>query len=296
MADSGKTHDIPGKDIEALRELARRYLEVCSDPIQAERRELWRDHNSLIEQRPPIYVRAIVADEVPEIRELACESPWARQYEHWFRHRLYWASLGDDTPFEPWITVGASHRCTGWGLAGDRAHSDTPGGSWKLDYPIKALSDIDKLRAPWHEIDEAATAERVGRLSDALGDILTVDVDRGPAYRMWSGDISTDEAWQKLSALATENGWTEIDVPEGGEEPAAGAPDEQDGAYAAGNELMMLRSNLALQVGNEALSGEEAFNQLSDTLESLGLAEAEGNEGTVIQAASWGAIKGMFSR
>ena len=114
--------------------------------------------------------------------------------------------------------------------------------------------------------------------------------------QMQSGDITTDDAWEKLTSLAAENGWTEIDAPAGGEEPVAGAPDEQDGAYAAGNELMLLRSNLALQVSNEALSGEEAFNQLSGTLDSLGLAAADGDDGTVIQAASWGAIKSVFSR
>jgi hypothetical protein len=31
-------------------------------------------------------------------------------------------------------------------------------------------------------------------LQDAVGDLLTVNLDRGPYYRMWSGDISTDLA------------------------------------------------------------------------------------------------------
>ena len=61
-----------------------------------------------------------------------------------------------------------------------------------MDYPIKDLSDIEKLRIPWHEIDEAGTSEDVQRLSDAIGDLITINVDRGPAYRMWSGDLSTD--------------------------------------------------------------------------------------------------------
>lgn len=34
-------------DIEILRELASRYVEVCNDPRQDVRRDLWRKHNSL---------------------------------------------------------------------------------------------------------------------------------------------------------------------------------------------------------------------------------------------------------
>ncbi len=67
-----------------------------------------------------------------------------------------------------------------------------PGGSFKVDYPIKELSDIEALRVPRHEIDEEATARNAASLSDAIGDIITVNIDRGPAYRMWTGDISTD--------------------------------------------------------------------------------------------------------
>jgi hypothetical protein len=44
---------------------------------------------------------------------------------------------------------------------------------------------------PWHEIDEAATARTAAKLQDVLGDLITVNVDRGPVFRMWAGDIST---------------------------------------------------------------------------------------------------------
>jgi hypothetical protein len=44
---------------------------------------------------------------------------------------------------------------------------------------------------PWHEIDWDRTNESVRRLTDALGDLLPVNLDRGPAFRMWEGDLST---------------------------------------------------------------------------------------------------------
>jgi hypothetical protein len=63
-------------------------------------------------------------------------------------------------------------------------------GTWKIDYPLKSLADVDLLRPPWHEVDEAATAERVARIRDAIGDLIEVDVDRAPFFVMWNGDIA----------------------------------------------------------------------------------------------------------
>ena len=45
---------------------------------------------------------------------------------------------------------------------------------------------------PWHEIDEEETARKADKLADAIGDLITINIDRGPAYRMWTGDLSTD--------------------------------------------------------------------------------------------------------
>ena len=174
-----------------LRELAKHYAEVAAQPIQNERRSLWRRHNSLKKTRPLIYVRAFAWQEMPQA-QCFCEDSFARKYENLFRQHLFWSMLDDDSVFEPWVTVQARCVCYGWGMAAQRHFSDQPGGSFKLDYPIKDLSDIEKLQTPWHEIDEAGTSEDVERLSDAIGDIISINVDRGPAYRMWNGDISTD--------------------------------------------------------------------------------------------------------
>jgi hypothetical protein len=181
------------RDIEILRELARRYVGVCGRPVQGERRELWRRMNSLEHTRPLLYVRGGNAwSEVPEITLRRCEDDFFHPYERFFRWQIYRDSLGDDSVFEPWVTVRATHRCTGWGVDGERRRPAEPGGAWKADYPIKDLDDVRKLRRPWHEIDEEATARNAERLAEAVGDILPVNVDRAPAYRVWSADLSTD--------------------------------------------------------------------------------------------------------
>ena len=174
-----------------LRELAQQYMEVCARPEQAQRRALWRKHNSLHGERPLIYVRAFAWKEMPEAT-LHCQEPFLRAVENFFRYQLFWDSLNDDSIFEPWVTVPAVYRCTGWGVSVDRSYSDEPGGSFKVDYPLKTPEDIELLRAPWHAIDEQQTAHRVNDLSEILGDLITINLDRAPAYRMWTGDLSTD--------------------------------------------------------------------------------------------------------
>ena len=182
-----------GKDVGVLRELARRYARIAHKPSQDRRRELWRRLNSLEPVRPLVHLRGGVCwDEVPEVAESQCEYEFFRRYERRLRLGLFRDTLGDDFITEPWLAMGAVHRCTGWGLSPRRRHAEMPGGSWKNDYPIKDPGDVSKLRMPRHEIDEAATAEAFGRISEAIGDILPIHVDRGPAYRVWTGDLSSD--------------------------------------------------------------------------------------------------------
>ncbi len=186
MADSKR-------DIAVLRDLTKRYMEVATSPQQQELRGLWRDHNSLLKTRPLVYVRGGRCwSEVPEITQLQCEDGLLRMFEGALRTDLFRASLGGDDVFEPWITVGAGHKCRGWGLSSSRTHTDFAKGSWKADYPLKDESDVEKMHSPWHEIDEEATARNAARITEILGDLTTIHVDRAPAYRVWSADLSTD--------------------------------------------------------------------------------------------------------
>jgi hypothetical protein len=178
-------------DQEILRDLVRKYLEACAHPDQQRRRDDWRRHNSLQRTRTLIYVRAFAFGEM-EQSHCVCQDLLLRQVEWQLRYNLFWDSLGDDSIFEPWLTVGAVHRCAGWGVEIPRQHSQEAGGSFKVDYPLKSLADVARLRMPCHQIHETATAERVSRVRDAVGDLITINVDRGPAYRMWAGDLSTD--------------------------------------------------------------------------------------------------------
>jgi hypothetical protein len=167
------------RDLAILRDLAKQYAEVCADPVQDVRRDLWRRHNSLIKTRPLIYVRAFAWKEMPQA-QCQCQDPFYREYEDTLRYNLFWHTLGDDSVFEPWITVRAVKTCEGWGIESKRRMPDEQRGAFKYDYAIVDLEDVNKLRKPRHEIDEERTGENVRKLEDAIGDLLTVDCDRSP--------------------------------------------------------------------------------------------------------------------
>jgi hypothetical protein len=201
------------RDVQILRDLAKRYVEVHSKDIQDERRDLWRKHNSLVRTRPLIYVRAYAWSEVPE-SALECEDPFFRRHEDFFRQMLYRDRFGDDYIIEPWIPLSARHVTPPdgiWGPAIGRIPSPDPRGAWKYDPPIKELDDIDKLVPPHHIIDEEATAQDLGRLQDAVGEIVEVSLSRAPVYRTWNADISTNLAYLRgLEPVM----WDMVDHPE----------------------------------------------------------------------------------
>ncbi len=167
------------RDTEILRELAKQYRQACAHPVQAERRDLWRKHNSLEKTRPLIYVRALAWREMPQAQCL-CEDPFYRKYESVLRYKLFWYDVDDDSVLEPWITMNAVKTCEGWGVRSQRLVPAEKWGAYKYDYVIKELDDVRKLRKPWHGIDEEQTREGLQKLEDAVGDIITVDCDRSP--------------------------------------------------------------------------------------------------------------------
>jgi hypothetical protein len=181
------------KDIQVLRKLVEEYNKVCHDDIQDQRRKLWSAHHSLKETPTLIYVREGVAlDEIIRPEDAECSDPMFRAHEIWIKKLLYRAAVGDDYVFEPWLTLVASHKVTGWGLEVETNYSNEAGGAYKHISPLKELDDFKKMIVPDHVIDEEQTERNFNKLNDAVGDLIEIHVDRGPAYRMWSGDIATN--------------------------------------------------------------------------------------------------------
>ena len=169
--------------------------------MQETRRNLWRDHFSFESTRRPLLITYgwwnAWCDETFGDDTLISDDPVLREYERWFRMQIFHDSLGDDFVCEPWIPLEAVYNTpTGiygeaWGVEFERISSGVEHGSWKGKAPIAEWGDVAKLAKPAHSIDEAETERRLDRLGELVGDILTIDVRRGPVLSGFGGDIST---------------------------------------------------------------------------------------------------------
>ena len=203
----------PTRDIDILRRLAARYAEIAALPIQEEKRRLWTDHFSLKHTRVPILATYgmwnVWCREVFGDHQMDCEDPFYRDFERDLKMRIFQHEVvGDDTIQEPWLTLRASVR-GGWGnLWGVEEAMRGPGvegGAAAFEPPLKSWDDVAKLRMTHHEVDEEATARDLDRLASAIGDILTIDVQRTPVYAGFAADISTTIAKLRgLEALMTD--------------------------------------------------------------------------------------------
>jgi hypothetical protein len=165
------THD---RDI--LRQAARRVAEMAALPIQAERRELWKQHNSLKPVRPLILLFPEGAwEELLTGADLACEGEAARAIEWTLRSRIYtFEHFQDDTVVEnEWVVHKMIHS-TGWGLEPQHIPSTEARGAWKFDPVIHTPEDLKKLHFPKITYDEKASAQELEQAHDLFDGILEV--------------------------------------------------------------------------------------------------------------------------
>ena len=159
-----------------LRDAAKRVAEIAELPIQAERRDLWKKHNSLQPARPMILIFPEGSwEELQPDSSLQCEDDKARGIERELRSRIYtFEQLQDDTVIEKEWVVAKAVSHSGWGLSARHIPSTEARGAWKFDPIIKRPADLEKLKIPEVYYDEKATQRSVAKAQELFGDILDV--------------------------------------------------------------------------------------------------------------------------
>lgn len=186
-------------ETQVLRELAKQVAAIAADDANEKRRERWRRHNEFEDVGIPIYIRA-VADREIIAPTCVCEDSFYRQHEQFLRRMIFQATLDDDYVIEPWIDVEAVRVLPPggvWGVPLRHGEEDPNSGAFTIDAPIKTFEDVKKLVVPKHEIDEEATARRVDRVFEAIGDDLVINVSRKPAWNAWNADLSTNLGYMR---------------------------------------------------------------------------------------------------
>ena len=176
-------------DVEILRRLAERKLEIAHDPLNLERKQLWYAHDAGESQRPMVLaeIGGLRDEEVPLPESaLRCESPWARSVERGLRTEIYqFEVLKDDHVVEPHLTTNWQVQVSGYGVEVIQHYPDSPEvklGARRWESPIKDLdTDFAKLRPRTYTVDRQATFAARARLEAVFGTMLPVYI-RG---RFW---------------------------------------------------------------------------------------------------------------
>ncbi len=169
---------ITDKDRVLLRNLAKQVADIAALPIQAERRQWWKQHNSLKIRRPMLLVFPEGSwEELLPQSSLRCAGQRAREIEWQLRSRIYYHDhLKDDTVIEKtWVVNKVIHH-TGWGLEAQHIDSPEERGAWRFDPVIHSPDDMAQLRVPEVVYDAQATRQALVEAQDLFGDILDVQL------------------------------------------------------------------------------------------------------------------------
>ena len=166
---------IAASDRVLLRELAHRVRELSERPIEAEKRQLWLDHNELKATRPVVFCDPEHGwTEILPESVLACRGDMARSWEMLLRKEIFWAEgMRDDKVIEAVFRVPHVSRLTGWGLSERKIQHDEQG-SYVWEAPLTDYAMMDRLRFPQVEVDEADSRDLLDLAREVFGDILEV--------------------------------------------------------------------------------------------------------------------------
>jgi len=185
------------REQETVRKLANTVAELAAAPENAAICKRWRDVNSMRRpDRAPVYCRPVGCwPELLSPDTLVCGDPFLRGMEHGFRQILVKHDIGDDTPIASYFAVSAVFRrepANTYGLDVSRENSDTPGGAWAYDPPLKTELDFDRLVLPRFAYDADETRRRSERAAETLDGIMPVHTVCGPPLTLTLGNPAAD--------------------------------------------------------------------------------------------------------
>lgn len=171
-------------DIEVLRPLVDRLLELAALPVQRERAQRFARLNALrpIDRAPVAVVHELIPGEhwvhMLGDQPLLCQADDARQLEFRLKRDL-WAEehIADDRPcFARVISYAAMRQTRGWGVT--IAHESVGGETtaWRYQPPLAERIDVSRLTEPEYELDRAETDRRVARVQELTEGRLAVRV------------------------------------------------------------------------------------------------------------------------
>ena len=169
------------KDKAAVRELAKRYMEMALSEKQQEMNRRMKASNDLQIVRPPVLLDEIPWYQMDIDGELTChcEDPGARGVEYSFRIALYrWKYFRADTLFEPFWRVRMAYDSTGMGISREEniIRSDEFNNIVSHQYRdvLEEEEALEKVHLPEFTLRPDRDEASMNYMTDLLGDVMPV--------------------------------------------------------------------------------------------------------------------------
>ncbi len=178
MPDESQWMIVPS-DVEVLRRLAERKVEIANDPANVERRRLWYALDADRGERPMILAESWVAfDDLPASRTV-CREEWAKKIEKDLRFEIWqFEEVRDDHIVEPWFNVKWRVEVSDYGVASKQEYAERVSGnvsSRRWEPPLKDLDgEFEKLRPRTYSVDREGTLAWKAHLDEVFGGILKI--------------------------------------------------------------------------------------------------------------------------
>jgi hypothetical protein len=200
---------LPEKDLNIVRDLAKKLAEVANLPEQKEKADLWKKLNRLEHARPMIMLHNGTWHETSDQIKLEAEDGFARQHEWHLRATLYHhQNMPDDSVYEAKIHSPIFVGSTGMGIGTNATRPDHVFGAAKYNDALPANADPSIIPMPTVTVDWDATEKHYQTLCEIYDGILTVE-KRGVAGH-WFSIMDTFIQWHGLQNTFTDM----IDRPE----------------------------------------------------------------------------------
>ena len=163
------------KDIDILRSLARKLVELINDSEEEKKKTLWLEHNKLQKTRPLIFCDPENGwNEIILPSDIKSENILARRWEFELRKEIFRAEkMKDDKVIEPALEISYFWIDSGWGMKEKKVGGEN-GGSYKWEAPLSDYAEITKLHFPRIEVDHNKTIQVYNVAKEIFTDILEI--------------------------------------------------------------------------------------------------------------------------
>lgn len=198
----------PGRDAALIRDLARRVADLAADPVNDDKRDLWKRLNRLERVRPLVHIQAIawnIWEELIPPESLQATDTFVRQQELALRRRLYcWEHFRDDRVVDDLvacpIAVSGDIMAIDFGIEKDIDTPSDPSGAHAYRAVIVSEGDVEKIRTdPELSVDWVETERRYQRLCDLYDGALRVE-KRGPDF-YWFSPMDRFIQWRGIEQM-----------------------------------------------------------------------------------------------